>query len=177
MKLLCDEVFGQDNFVANIVWHNSSRQSEQVAGEHEYLLAYTKTEPTLQDWTRSRPISSYLQSDIDALKKLKKLTLPEAQEHLRTKIAKIIEDDLQSGKKECTWLNNYKNLDENWKIYYAVDLSGEGDGPPRLFDGKPISAPPGRHWMGQDYINELQNAGRIVWRGDRAYRKLFIEDT
>ena len=177
LKLLCDEVFGQDNFVANIVWHNSSRQSEQVAGEHEYLLAYTKTEPTLQDWTRSRPISSYLQSDIDALKKLKKLTLPEAQEHLRTKIAKIIEDDLQSGKKECTWLNNYKNLDENWKIYYAVDLSGEGDGPPRLFDGKLISAPPGRHWMGQDYINELQNAGRIVWRGDRAYRKLFIEES
>ncbi len=31
--------------------------------------------------------------------------------------------------------------------------------------------------MGQDYINELQANNRIVWRGDRAYRKLFIEES
>ena len=31
--------------------------------------------------------------------------------------------------------------------------------------------------MGQDYINELFENNRIVWRGERAYRKLFIEET
>ena len=31
--------------------------------------------------------------------------------------------------------------------------------------------------MSQEYIDELQASNRIVWRGDRAYRKLFIEDS
>ena len=176
LKLLCDEIFGQENFVANIVWHNSSRQSDQVANEHEYLLSYTKNEPTKEDWSRSRPIASQLQSEIFLIKTEGKKDISFAINFLRKKIDEIIEKDSESGKSN-SWLNNYKNIDEDWKIYYAVDLSGEGDGPPRVFNGKLISAPSGRHWMGQDYINELQANNRIVWRGDRAYRKLFIEES
>jgi adenine-specific DNA-methyltransferase len=176
LKLLCDEVFGQENFVANIIWHNSSRQSDQVANEHEYLLVYTKNEPAKQNWTRSRSIASQLQSEIFSMKKEGKRDVSFATNFLRKKIDKIIEKGSKSGENN-SWLNNYKNIDENWKIYYAVDLSGEGDGPPRVFDGRVMSAPSGRHWMGQDYINELQLANRIVWRGDRAYRKLFIEES
>lgn len=43
LKLLLDRVFGPRNFVANIVWHNStSNHPTRVTVEHEYVLIYTK---------------------------------------------------------------------------------------------------------------------------------------
>lgn len=177
LKLLCDEVFGQENFVASVIWHNSSRQSDQVASEHEYLLAYTKNDPTQHNWSRSRPIAAQLQADLFLMKSQGAKNIDFAQNYLRKKIENLQKEDVKSGKLENSWLSNYKNIDDDWKIYYAVDLSGEGDGPPRLFNGKIIPAPSGRHWMSQEYIDELQVSNRIVWRGDRAYRKLFIEDS
>ena len=50
-------------------------------------------------------------------------------------------------------------------------------GPARQFGDKSMPAPAGRHWMGQDYIDELYEQKRIVWRGERAYRKLYIEES
>ncbi len=176
LKLLCDEVFGAENFVGQIVWYNSSRNSEQIAIEHEYILCYAKQIHELISWKNSRPESAFLNKLVmDAQKQGK--TLDETQQIL----SQAIKDFLERGKKEKSkkynWIGNYNNLDENWKIYYAVDLTGEGSGPARYFGDKLIPAPEGRHWMGQDYINELIENKRIVWRGERAYRKLFIEET
>lgn len=43
LKLLLDRVFGPKNFIANIVWHNStSNHPTRVTVEHEYILVYTK---------------------------------------------------------------------------------------------------------------------------------------
>lgn len=47
LKLLCDEVFGEKNFVANMVWKKKSGgggglDSDGIATEHEYILAYSK---------------------------------------------------------------------------------------------------------------------------------------
>ena len=45
LKALCDEVFGEQNAVANFVWKSKSggaNDSGQVAVDHEYVLAYAK---------------------------------------------------------------------------------------------------------------------------------------
>lgn len=45
LKSLCDEVFGEQNAVANFVWKSKSggaNDSGQVAVDHEYVLAYVK---------------------------------------------------------------------------------------------------------------------------------------
>ena len=172
LKLLCDEIFGEEGFSANIVWQNSSRQSEEIANEHEYILCYKKTNNT-QQWTRSRPIALELQEKINKLKNSNS-SYEDALDFLKKEIDSILTKDKESGRRDHQWINNYKNIDADWKIYYPVDLSGEGDGPPRIFNGKSIPAPAGRHWMGQDYIDDLQKNNRIVWRGERAYRKLYI---
>ena len=47
LKLLCDEVFGQENFVANIIWHKRYAASNDATGipsMHDYVLAYQKTQ-------------------------------------------------------------------------------------------------------------------------------------
>ncbi|WP_085418631.1 site-specific DNA-methyltransferase [Neisseria dumasiana] len=176
LKLLCDEVFGAENFVGQMVWHNSSRNSEQIAIEHEYILCYAKNNYGLTRWKNTRPESAFLNTLI-ADAKLRGKSLDETRQMLSQAIKDILERGKREKSKKYNWISNYNNLDNNWKIYYAVDLTGEGSGPPRYFGNKLIPAPEGRHWMGQDYINELFENNRIVWRGERAYRKLFIEET
>ena len=45
LKLLCDEIFGQNNFVAAIVWqkvYSPKNQSKRISNDHEYVFAYAK---------------------------------------------------------------------------------------------------------------------------------------
>jgi len=48
LKKLCDEVFGEDNFLTNIIVRANSRGQtyKQIAKTHEYILVYTKTPET-----------------------------------------------------------------------------------------------------------------------------------
>lgn len=43
LKCLMDEIFGEENFIADIVWQKSKRgDAKLIAGIHEYILVYTK---------------------------------------------------------------------------------------------------------------------------------------
>lgn len=45
LKLLCDEVFGEQNFIANIAWekvHTRKNSSKFFSTSHEYILCYAK---------------------------------------------------------------------------------------------------------------------------------------
>jgi adenine-specific DNA-methyltransferase len=50
LKVLCDEVFGRESFVANVVWEkaDSPRNSaRQLSSDHDHVLLYSKT----PEWT------------------------------------------------------------------------------------------------------------------------------
>jgi adenine-specific DNA-methyltransferase len=53
LKVLCDEIFGRDSFVATVVWENFYGRSNAAAisPAHNYLLAYA---PLGVDWKRIR---------------------------------------------------------------------------------------------------------------------------
>ncbi|MCU4706995.1 DNA methyltransferase [Mycoplasma sp. CSL7503-lung] len=44
LKVLMDEVFGEENFVANLIWkkHNSQNDAVYVENNHEYILSFSK---------------------------------------------------------------------------------------------------------------------------------------
>ena len=45
LKLLCDEIFGEENFIVNMIWKSKSgggSDVSQIATDHEYILAYAK---------------------------------------------------------------------------------------------------------------------------------------
>ncbi|WP_158137494.1 site-specific DNA-methyltransferase [Vibrio metschnikovii] len=43
LKLLCDEVFGEQNFLGNVIWKNvTDNNPTNIAIEHEYIIAYAK---------------------------------------------------------------------------------------------------------------------------------------
>lgn len=52
LKLLMDEVFGQENFVANVVWHKKfspQNDAKYFSTSHEHILVYGKTK---ENWAR-----------------------------------------------------------------------------------------------------------------------------
>ena len=52
LKKICDEVFGTENFVANLIWQKKkggSQDSQDFAKEHEYILCYKKSEWQILD--------------------------------------------------------------------------------------------------------------------------------
>ena len=43
LKLLCDDVFGEENLAGEIIWKNSSKNDEDyISTQHEYILCYVK---------------------------------------------------------------------------------------------------------------------------------------
>ncbi len=54
LKLLCDEIFGEENFIGEIVWKNvTDNNPTNVAIEHEYILVYSKEKPKLEKFWKS----------------------------------------------------------------------------------------------------------------------------
>ena len=51
LKLLCDEIFGEQNFITDFVWKNKKgggNDSVHVAVEHEYIVMYSKEKDKLE---------------------------------------------------------------------------------------------------------------------------------
>ncbi|SHF59752.1 adenine-specific DNA-methyltransferase [Lampropedia hyalina DSM 16112] len=59
LKLLCDEVFGQENFVASIVWkkRSSPDQRDTIGAVHDWILCYTKDSTKIKEAIGKIPLS------------------------------------------------------------------------------------------------------------------------
>jgi site-specific DNA-methyltransferase (adenine-specific) len=68
--------------------------------------------------------------------------------------------------------------DDEGRLCRLSDLSGAGQGPPRLFLGCKIEPPAGRHWMfDQAGIDTLSKAGRIAFsKGGSPRLKTLLEE-
>lgn len=50
LKKICDEIFGENNFIANLIWKSKSggaNDSRFIAVDHEYILVYSKNSDEL----------------------------------------------------------------------------------------------------------------------------------
>ena len=69
LKILCDEVFGEHNFITDFVWKNKKgggNDSVHVAIEHEYILMYSKNKSSLErlfETYKPEYLSRYNQED------------------------------------------------------------------------------------------------------------------
>jgi adenine-specific DNA-methyltransferase len=53
LKILCDEIFGEDNHIGTVIWKNATDNNPtNIAIEHEYIVAYAKSLSCLEPkWT------------------------------------------------------------------------------------------------------------------------------
>lgn len=55
LKLLCDEVFGEENCVGQVIWKNvTDNNPTQITMEHEYILCYCKDKDLLESAWKSK---------------------------------------------------------------------------------------------------------------------------
>lgn len=129
LKLLCDEVFGAENFISNLVWEKGRKNDAKFfSNGHEYMLLYAKSQAKLREdgviWREEKPGAR------------------EIWEHYLTLRARhggndaAIEVDLQQwytdlpkGHPSKKW-SRYKRVDKNgpWR---DRDISWPGGGGPR----------------------------------------------
>lgn len=69
LKLLCDSIFGEDNFVGNIVWRTTTDNNvTQITTEHEYIICYALNKSNLDKWTSKSPIVDTIQEKYEELR-------------------------------------------------------------------------------------------------------------
>ena len=125
LKLLCDEVFGQENFVATIIWQRSKKgDSKLVSGVHEYIVCYVKDKSAALengDWRRPKAGADEVLAQYAELKTVL------ANDHEAIRMAMMAwyralpTNDPRKAHKHYAW------SDERG-LYFAADFAGPDDG-------------------------------------------------
>ena len=122
LKILCDSIFNEENFVANIIWAKNSgnNNSVNVSIKTEYVLVYGNDKKHLGKSFFSQRKESF--DDILALVKKCKdngMTPEEAQAELKNYYLK--NKNIPDGTKQ------YKYVDDEFRIFRISDLGNSSD--------------------------------------------------
>lgn len=138
LRILLDEIFGQANFVNDIIWQRTGahNDADRYGIVHDYIFAYSKA--------TKHPFHPCF--------------VEHSEEHLETRF----------------------NLTDpaNGRRFFAGPITAPGDGPARIFDGREISPPVGRHWSySQDNIDRLIQEKRIYYSNTGTpYLKQYMDE-
>ena len=72
LKLLCDEVFGQENFIAQLVWEGANKNdAKQIGTVHEYVLVYGRSRNSLpREWNLKKEGTEKVLAEVERLKEV-----------------------------------------------------------------------------------------------------------
>lgn len=105
LKCLCDEVFGEENLVGQVVWKNATDNNPtNIAIEHEYILCYTKNKEQLESVWKSK-VSSIKDVLVSKGKEL-------AEKYSGEKLQAVWKQWFSQHKSQLGPLDRYKYIDE-----------------------------------------------------------------
>mgnify|MGYP003315621081 CR=1 FL=1 len=71
LKLLCDDIFGEQNFVANMVWEGAFKNdADKIGTNHEYVLVYAKRNDERIDWKLRKQDTDIVLKEVERLQKV-----------------------------------------------------------------------------------------------------------
>ena len=157
LKLLCDDVFGIENFVETFVWEKNSTKnnSRTTSTNHEFILCYAKKKQTILDKKFFR-IEKEGVKEINAIRE-SIINNPEIDDK-KTAIEYEIDKFLRENK-YLKGIKHYKRVDENLRVYRISDVSAPAGNGLR-YDiihpetGKPCKQPAGGYRYSEETIKE-----------------------
>ena len=179
LKLLCDRIFGKENFVGTFITQQAQRSNaKHINTVHEYILCFAKNKEKLHKFVINRMEIPEDKKMIDKLnREVRKIIDHEGLEEANRKIKDIVKDYCYNY--NITWLKNYSNVDENGNIYFSVDLSTPGK--PRFVDipeiGLKLDPLPTRGWSSDKKFIELYKENRLCYKDGRPYAKHFLYES
>ena len=166
LKLLCDQIFGEDNFIASITrnTNSSKNQSLYISVSHEYCLVYSKNNIELAKKHKEDKWAVDKNNIGEYRKKVKQLQK-----------AGLSHEEITSELKELTKyprfidFTNYWYFDERG-LYRKDNLDGVKNGNKiPLFNpitGKEDPVPPGGYRYKEEKLKELMRENRIHFHTD-----------
>lgn len=147
LKVLCDGVFGRDNFITNLIWRKKAgggNDSQDIAVEHEYILAYRKNNNGIYKLPLDeKTMSSYNLSDDKVATygkyKTKDLNDPSLSDSKGLHYDIICPDNTTLKGDEHQWKCNketfdirlkedriiFKKVKDQWRVHYKIYLNEE----------------------------------------------------
>lgn len=125
LRKVCDEVFGEENFIGQIVWQRSKKgDSKLIAKVHEYILCYVRDKESVLAsgiWRRPKEGAEQVLSKYAELK----ASLGANHEAIRAEIQawykQLPKDDPRKAHKHYNW-------SDDRGLYFAADFAGPDDG-------------------------------------------------
>lgn len=173
LKKLCNEVFGEENFVATLVYDkNRKNDAKYFSVGHEYMLVYFKSAATINDMgillRANKEGVDEVKAEFERLRKLYNNDWDKVNEGLKKLYASWSPDD------ERKPLARFTKVDEFGPYRDDGNISWPGGGGPRYdvlhpVTGKPCKVP-SRGWVYPNpaRMQEEIERGRVVFGKDDA---------
>lgn len=125
LKRLCDEVFGEDNFVGALIWQKSKKgDAKLVAKTHEYVLLFARSIESLLAagiWRRKKPGVDEVLAQYQIFRGQLGANHEAISASMRAWYATLAKDDPRRAHEHYRW------SDERG-LYFAADFAGPDDG-------------------------------------------------
>ncbi len=138
LKRLCDEIFGEDNFVANIIWHKryaASNDAKGIPAMHDHILVYQKSFEfnrfLLPRTDKQDSLYKYDSNDGKGLWRSDNLTVKTISESYLYEITNPITGKKYPPTQGRCWMTNKTKMAE-WISEGRVFFGQKGDGAPQL---------------------------------------------
>jgi adenine-specific DNA-methyltransferase len=152
LRLIMDEIFGQSNFVADMVWAAGRKNdSRLVSVSHEYIVCYARDSEYLREngvtWRQRKKGLDEIYAQYERLKRQHGNDYKAMTEGMKEWYRSLADGHPSKAHK------HYSNVDRRG-VYFAADISWPGGGGPKYevlhpTTGKPVKVP-ARGWMTPD---------------------------
>lgn len=140
LKMICDEIFGEENFISSMVW-SAGRKNDStfISNSHEYMLCYFRDKAKMlsdkAEWRTRKEGLDDIYAYYDKIKKAHSNDYDTMQVKLRDWYTSL--DDNMAAKRH----SHYKCIN-SVGIYFSSDISWPGGGGPKYEVLHPVTKRP-----------------------------------
>nr|MBP6717604.1 site-specific DNA-methyltransferase [Rhodoferax sp.] len=114
LKLLCDEVFGAENFVELIIWNKRIPKNDKGIGSiHEYIILYVKNHALKHEFEMRKDGLDEIYDLVESLRK-KKFSIPEVEIEIKKLYKKNAYD---------RGITLYNAVDQDYRLWGKINMS------------------------------------------------------
>ena len=164
LKVLCDEIFGRENFIGEIIWETATdNNATQISIEHEYVICYAKNKDIQPKWKITSDKASHI---IEKYKELFK-EYGSDTEKIEKQLRAWINLNKKSNDIDLSGVSHYSYVDEKGVFYPGNSANTKPGG--YTFDiihpitKKPCKKPNNGYRWPEETFWDADKKGEVLW--------------